>query len=57
MNDVFDITQVQMVNETPGKISYQTTVALKFALAWSFGICRRIWWLSAIPVASSGTYL
>jgi hypothetical protein len=32
------------------------TVALKFAQAWSFGTCRRMWWLSAIPVVSSGTY-
>ena len=24
--------------------------------AWSLGTCRRMWWLSAIPVASSGTY-
>ena len=56
LNGVFDIAQVTMVNETPGKISYQTTVALKFAQAWSFGTCRRMWWLSAIPVASSSTY-
>ena len=36
LNDVFDIALVTVVNETPGKISYQTTVALKFAQAWSF---------------------
>jgi len=40
LNGVFDIALVTVVNETPGKISYQTTVALKFAQAWSFGTCR-----------------
>jgi len=56
LNAVFDIAPVTVVNETVGKILYQTTVALKFAQAWSFGTCRRMLWLSAIPVASSGTY-
>ena len=48
LNAVFDIALVTAINKTPGKISYQTTVALKFAQAWSFGTCPRMWWLSAI---------
>ena len=56
MNDVFDIAQVTMVNETPGKISYQTTVALKFAQAWSFRDLPANVVAVGNPVASSGTY-
>jgi hypothetical protein len=56
LNGVFDIAQVTMFHETPGKISYRTTVALKFAQPWSFGTCRRMWWLSVNNIASSGTY-
>jgi hypothetical protein len=42
LNGVFDIARVTVVNETPGKISYQTTVALKFAQDQPSPVAREI---------------
>ena len=42
VNAVFDIALVTVVNETVGKISYQTTVALKFAQDQPSPVAREI---------------
>ncbi len=42
LNAVFDIALVTVVKKTPGKISYQTTVALKFAQYQPSPVAREI---------------
>jgi hypothetical protein len=42
LNGVFDIALVTVVNKTPGKISYQATMALKFAQYQPSPVTREI---------------
>ena len=56
LNGVFDIVQVKMADETRGQNLIRTTVALKFAQAWSFRDLPANVVAVGNPVASSGTY-